>query len=73
LNCIEFDLSGVAFTPREETRILHQGEELQMLECNNCKKVVEIIAHTTRGKVAVSLCLDCIKIPLHEFNAKAVA
>ena len=44
-----------------------------MLECNNCKKVVEIIAHTTRGKIAVSLCLDCIKIPLHQFNVKAVA
>jgi hypothetical protein len=57
----------------EGTRILHLGEELQMLECNNCQKVVEIIAHTTRGNEAVSLCLDCIKIPLHEFNAKVAA
>jgi len=45
-----------------------------MLECNNCKKVVEIIAHTTRGNnIPVSICLDCIKIPLDQFNVKAVA
>ena len=44
-----------------------------MLECQNCNKVVEILAHTTRGKVAVSLCLDCLKIPLDQFKVKAVA
>jgi hypothetical protein len=44
-----------------------------MLECNYCNKVVEIIAHTTRGTLPIALCLDCLKIPLDQFNVKAVA
>jgi hypothetical protein len=35
------------------------GTELQMLNCQTCPAVVEILAHQIRGRNTVVVCLDC--------------